>query len=78
MEATARGTYPTVSTAGGTRYRSNNDEFGHEQREARYYVSIGEDARLPGSQIGDSRHRKKLAESKDEGSSSSWVMNKGA
>ncbi|GAB4845201.1 hypothetical protein Ancab_038610 [Ancistrocladus abbreviatus] len=51
-EATAGGTYPTVSPAGGTRYRSNNDEFRRERKEARYYGSMGEDARLPGSQIG--------------------------
>ncbi|GAB2301971.1 hypothetical protein Dimus_035995 [Dionaea muscipula] len=56
-EATAGGefTNPTVSAAGGTRYRSNNDEFGRERREARYYGSMGEDARLPGSQIGTFR-----------------------
>ncbi|EEF27150.1 conserved hypothetical protein [Ricinus communis] len=51
-EATAGGTYPTVSAAGGTGYRSNNDGFGRERREARYYGSMGEDARLPGPQIG--------------------------
>ncbi|KAJ9546796.1 hypothetical protein OSB04_019339 [Centaurea solstitialis] len=44
-EATAGGTYPTVSAAGGTGYRSNG--FGRERREARYYGSMGEDARLP-------------------------------
>ncbi|DAD49311.1 TPA_asm: hypothetical protein HUJ06_032032 [Nelumbo nucifera] len=51
-EATAGGTYPTFSSAGGTGYRSNNDGFGRERKEARYYGSMGEDARLPGSQIG--------------------------
>ncbi|GAB4848445.1 hypothetical protein Ancab_003142 [Ancistrocladus abbreviatus] len=48
-EAIAGGTYPTVSAAGGTRYQPNNDKFGRERREARYYGSMGEDARLPGS-----------------------------
>jgi hypothetical protein len=51
-EATAGSAYPTVSAAGGTGYRSLNDGFGRERREARYYGSMGEDARLPGPQIG--------------------------
>ncbi|GAB4858672.1 hypothetical protein Ancab_010144 [Ancistrocladus abbreviatus] len=58
----AMDTYPTIFAAGGTRYQSNNDEFGHEQREARYFGSMGEDARLLGSQIGSGAiHRARVS-----------------
>ena len=48
------GTYPTLSAAGipCLRHIDSLRHMGSDAREARYYGSMGEDARLPGSQIG--------------------------
>lgn len=48
------GTYPTLSAAGIPCFRhiDYRRHMGSDAREARYYGSMGEDAKLPGSQIG--------------------------